>query len=83
MKKENKSKEDIGKVAFRKMCREYAKKFVEIQKEEFIRIGILGDWDNPYITMNPKYQAIEIKELGKFFKKNLIVRSKKPVYWCI
>ncbi len=83
LKKENKRKEDIGKVLFRKMCREYAKKFVEIQKEEFIRIGILGDWENPYITMDPKYQAIEIKELGKFFKKNLIVKSKKPVYWCI
>ncbi len=83
LKKEKKNKESIGKLNFRKLCREYAGKFVEIQKQEFVRLGILGDWENPYITMDPKYQATEIRELGKFFKKGLVVRSKKPVYWCI
>ncbi len=77
------SKEELGKVAFRKLCREYAQKFVEIQKEEFIRLGVLADWENPYITMDPSYQAQEIRELGRIFSKGLIVKSKKPVYWCI
>ncbi len=76
-------KEDISKVEFRKLCREYAKKYVEIQKEEFIRLGVLGDWDNPYLTMNPSYQATEVRELGRVFQRGLAFRSKKPVYWCI
>lgn len=77
------SKEDLGKVPFRKLCREYAQRFVKIQREEFIRLGILADWENPYITMDPSYQAQEIRELGRIFSKGAIIRSKKPVYWCI
>ena len=83
LKEKGKRKEDIPKVEFRKLCREYALRFVNIQKEEFIRLGILGDWENPYITMDPSYEAEEIRELGRFFKKGLVYRSKKPVYWCI
>ena len=83
LKKDKKTKESVGKINFRKMCREYANKFVEIQKKEFIRLGVLANWENPYITMDPKYQATEIRELGKIFKRGLVVRSKKPVYWCI
>ncbi len=77
------NKENIPKADFRKLCREYAGRFVEIQKEEFIRLGVLGDWEKPYLTMNPSYQAQEIRELGRFFSKGLVYRSKKPVYWCI
>jgi isoleucyl-tRNA synthetase len=76
-------KEDMPKTAFRKLCRDYASRFVEIQKEEFIRLGVLGDWEKPYITMDPKYQAQEIRELGRLFKKGVVIKSKKPVYWCI
>ncbi|WP_448587432.1 isoleucine--tRNA ligase [Thermocrinis sp.] len=76
-------KEDMSKVEFRRLCREYAQRFVEIQKEEFIRLGVLADWDEPYLTMDPKYQAQEIRELGRIFERGMIVRSKKPVYWCI
>ena len=76
-------KEDIPKTEFRKLCREYAQKFVNIQTEEFIRLGVLGDWERPYLTMDPSYEAQEVRELGKFFKKGLAYRSKKPVYWCI
>ncbi len=76
-------KEDIPKVEFRRLCREYAKKFVDIQKKEFMRLGVLGDWDSPYLTMNPSYQAAEVRELGRVFQKGLAFRSKKPVYWCI
>ncbi|MFN3870033.1 MAG: isoleucine--tRNA ligase [Aquificaceae bacterium] len=83
LKGKKKSKEEIGKVAFRKLCRDYAKRFVEIQKEEFIRLGVLADWENPYITMDPRYQAQEIRELGRIFERGYVIKSKKPVYWCI
>uniref|UniRef100_UPI0026075EF1 class I tRNA ligase family protein n=1 Tax=Sulfurihydrogenibium sp. TaxID=2053621 RepID=UPI0026075EF1 len=76
-------KEDLSKSEFRKLCREYAKKFVEIQKEEFKRLGIIGNWENPYLTMKPSYQAQEILELGRIFSKGVAYRGKKPVYWCI
>ncbi|MCX8164410.1 MAG: isoleucine--tRNA ligase [Aquificaceae bacterium] len=83
LKEKKLSKEALGKVQFRKLCREYAQKFVEVQKEEFVRLGVLADWENPYVTMDPSYQAQEIRELGRVFERGLIVRSKKPVYWCI
>ncbi|MFN3788389.1 MAG: isoleucine--tRNA ligase, partial [Sulfurihydrogenibium azorense] len=71
------------KSEFRKLCREYAKTFVEIQKQEFKRLGIIGNWENPYLTMKPSYQAQEILELGRIFEKGVAYRGKKPVYWCI
>ncbi len=76
-------KEQIPKTEFRKLCREYARRFVDIQKEEFIRLGVLADWENPYLTMDPSYEAQEIRELSRFFERGLVYRSKKPVYWCI
>ncbi len=66
----------------RKLCREYAEKFVNIQREEFKRLGVLGDWENPYLTMSYDYEAIIARELGKFFEKGSVYKSKKPVYWC-
>ncbi len=76
-------KEDLSKSEFRKLCREYALKFVNIQKEEFKRLGIIGNWKKPYLTMRPFYQAQEVLELGKVFNKGVAYRGKKPVYWCI
>ena len=83
LKANKKRKEDLSKVEFRRLCRDYAQKFVKVQREEFIRLGILADWDNPYLTMDPRYQAQEVRELGRIFEKGIVVRSKKPVYWCI
>ncbi|WP_029522119.1 isoleucine--tRNA ligase [Persephonella sp. KM09-Lau-8] len=83
LKKEKKRKEDLSKAEFRRLCREYAAKYVEIQKEEFKRLGIIGNWEKPYLTMRPSYQAQEIRELGKIFKRGIAYRGKKPVYWCI
>ena len=77
------NKEDIPKAEFRRMCREYAAKWVEVQKRDFIRLGILGRWEEPYITMNPEYQATEVRELGRIFERGIVYRGKKPVYWCI
>ncbi len=81
-KKIKKRKDEVDPLEVRKLCREYAEKWVKTQKEEFIRLGVLGDWENPYITMDPKYQADIVRELGKFYEKNLVYRAKKPVYWC-
>ena len=67
----------------RQMCREEAKKWVDIQKDEFIRLGVLGQWETPYLTMDPDYEAEEVREFARNYKKGLIVRGEKPVYWCI
>jgi len=83
LKKKKKRKEDLSKSEFRKLCREYALKYVNIQREEFKRLGIIGNWKKPYLTMRPSYQAQEIRELGRIFRKGIAYRGKKPVYWCI
>ena len=77
-----KKKEQIPKSQFRQMCRDYAKKYIEIQKGEFKRLGVFGEWENPYLTMDFKYEAETLRELGKFVEKGLVYKQKKPVYWC-
>ncbi|WP_456435758.1 isoleucine--tRNA ligase [Thermovibrio ammonificans] len=81
-KKLKKRKHEVDPLEVRKKCREYAKQWIETQREEFIRLGVVGDWNNPYITMDPKYQADIVRELGKFYEKGLVYRAKKPVFWC-
>ncbi|NPB05525.1 MAG: class I tRNA ligase family protein [Aquificae bacterium] len=83
LKEKGLSKEQVPKPEFRRMCREYAAKWVEVQKRDFVRLGVLGDWKNPYLTMDPAYQATEIRELGRIFRRGIVYRGKKPVYWCI
>jgi len=75
-------KRDMSKLEMRKECRTYAKKFIDIQKEEFKRLGILGDWDNPYLTMNYEYEGITAAELAKFAHNGGLYRGRKPVHWC-
>jgi isoleucyl-tRNA synthetase len=77
------NKESIPKDEFRRLCREYASKFVNIQKEEFIRLGVLGDWEEPYLTMDPKYEAQEVREIGRCLQNGVLYKGNKPVYWCI
>jgi isoleucyl-tRNA synthetase len=72
----------LNKVEIRRLCREYAEKYISIQRDEFKRLGVLGDWDNPYRTLDPAYEAQEIRELGKFVASGALYRKKKPVYWC-
>jgi isoleucyl-tRNA synthetase len=69
-------------VEFRKHCRDYALKYVDIQKEQFQRLGVRGDWDNPYITLKPEFEAIQIKVFGEMAHKGYIYKGLKPVYWC-
>ncbi|MBQ9407052.1 MAG: isoleucine--tRNA ligase [Desulfovibrio sp.] len=66
----------------RKLCREYAAKWLEIQRKEFIRLGVFGDWEHPYRSMDPAYEAATAHELAKVVEKGGVVRSKKPIYWC-
>lgn len=73
----------MGAAEFRRECRNYASRFVDVQKEEFRRLGVLGNWDEPYMTMNYGYQATIVRELGKFFDEGRAYRGYKPVHWCI
>ncbi len=75
-------KVELSIVEFRRRCREYAAKFVEIQKEEFKRLGVFGEWENPYLTMNFEYQATIVREFWKFLLDGSVYKGKKPVYWC-
>lgn len=79
----SKSKKELSKTEIRKYCRSYAEKFVKIQSEEFKRLGVLGEWHDPYITMNYDYQANIVREFANFVKEGLVYKGKKPVYWCI
>jgi isoleucyl-tRNA synthetase len=75
-------KSQVSKLEMRKLCREYAAKFVGIQKEEFKRLGIQGDWENPYLTMNYEYEGLTAGELAKFAHNGGLYRGRKPVHWC-
>lgn len=72
----------IDIVEFRKHCHDYALKYLDIQRQQFKRLGIRGDWDNPYITLLPEFEAIQIKVFGEMAKKGYIYKGLKPVYWC-
>ncbi len=75
-------KKDLSAVELRKICREYAQKFVGIQRDEFRRLGIFGDWDHPYLTMDHAYEAAIVREFGKFVEKGRVYKGLKPVLWC-
>ena len=67
---------------FRSACHAYADKYIDIQRNGFKRIGVLADWENPYKTMNPSFEAEEVKVFGEMYKKGYIYKGLKPVYWC-
>ena len=76
-------KKEMSQAEIRGFCRRYAEKYIDIQRNEFKRLGVLGEWDNPYLTMNYPYEATIVREFGKFALNGSLVRSKKPIYWCI
>ena len=67
---------------FRDACHEFAQNFVNIQMDQFKRLGVLGEWDDPYLTMKPEFEAREIRVFGEMYKKGYIYKGLKPVYWC-
>ncbi|MBS2770776.1 isoleucine--tRNA ligase [Anoxybacteroides rupiense] len=66
---------------FRKLCEEYAYEQIDSQRQQFKRLGVRGDWNNPYVTLKPEYEAQQIKVFGEMAKKGLIYKGLKPVYW--
>jgi len=80
-----KSKLDRKKMSipeFRDACHAFAEDFVNRQREQFKRLGVIGDWDNPYLTMDPLFEAAEVRVFGDMYAKGLIYKGLKPVYWC-
>jgi isoleucyl-tRNA synthetase len=75
-------KKTLSQTEIRKRCRSYAEKYINIQRAEFKRLGVFGEWDNPYLTMNFGYEAIIVREFGRFAMQGSIYKSKKPIYWC-
>src|SRR5215213_9023600 len=69
--------------AVRRECEAYARKYIDIQRTQFKRLGVLGDWDNPYLTLNRSYEAQELRMFADIVEKGFVYRGKKPVYWCI
>jgi len=67
----------------RRRCREFATRFIDIQRQEFKRLGVFGDWDNPYLTMAPAYEAVIAREFGRFVGRGLVYKGLKPVHWCM
>jgi isoleucyl-tRNA synthetase len=82
MKELGDKKKDLDTSAVRRRCRDYAEKYVGIQREEFQRLGVLGEWQRPYLTMTPAYEAAIIREFGKFVERGGVYKGLKPVLWC-
>ena len=73
---------DMSASEIRRACRQFAAKYVDIQREDFVRLGVFGDWDNPYMTMAFDYEADIAETLGRFFQTGLVYKGLKPVHWC-
>jgi isoleucyl-tRNA synthetase len=80
---EKKHGKAIPPAQFRALCREYAAEQIERQKKDFIRLGVLGDWDHPYLTMDFKTEADIIRALGKIYENGYLYQGRKPVNWCL
>lgn len=76
------NRHQVDVLEFRRHCKEYALKYVDIQREQFKRLGVRGDWEHPYLTLDPEYEAVEIGVFGEMAKKGYIYKGRKPVYWC-
>jgi isoleucyl-tRNA synthetase len=77
-----KKKREMSKVEIRKTCRQYADEWVKIQSAEFERLGVLGEWDRPYLTMTEHYEAATARELARFAERGGLFKGKKPIHWC-
>jgi isoleucyl-tRNA synthetase len=76
-------KRQMSVADFRRACRAYADRFIGVMTEEFKRLGVFGDWQHPYLTMNFRYQAAIARALGRCVARGLVYKGKKPVHWCI
>ncbi|MBK9154809.1 MAG: isoleucine--tRNA ligase [Chloracidobacterium sp.] len=78
-----KNKADIPVASFRRICREHASTAMNNQTRDFQRLGILGEWQNPYLTMSPEYESATARLFGRFLKRGFVYKGLRPVYWCI
>jgi isoleucyl-tRNA synthetase len=76
------NREEVDPITFRKACEEFALGYVNNQKEQFVRLGSIGDYDMPYLTLRPEFEAKQIEVFGEMAKKGYIYKGLKPVYWC-
>jgi isoleucyl-tRNA synthetase len=76
-------KREMSAADFRRECRAYASKYVDIQRSEFKRLGVFGEWADPYLTMSYGYQAAIVRALGRFVEQRMVYKGKKPVHWCM
>jgi len=77
------NKDDVPVLEFRKQCRDFAQEWIEIQRKEFKRLGVIGDWDNPYTTMHYNSEAQIVRELGKFLENGGLYKGNRPVLWSV
>jgi len=82
-KKKKRRKEDISDSEFRTACRDYASGQIDVQRDEFRRLGVMGDWDHPYVTMDYDFEANTVREIGKFLASGGLYKGAKPVHWCV
>jgi isoleucyl-tRNA synthetase len=75
-------KKEMSVIEIREECKKYALKYVDIQREEFIRLGVFGEWEKPYLTMNPEYESEVLRHLAAFFASGSVFKGKRPVHWC-
>jgi len=83
LKKHHKTEAHTSPVEIRKACEDYARKYIFIQRDQFKRLGVLGAWENPYLTLSPEYEAEELRLFADLVEKGFVYRGKKPVYWSI
>jgi isoleucyl-tRNA synthetase len=72
----------ISQAKLRELCRDWALEFVDVQREEFKRLGVRGNWDEPYLTLNHSYEAGDVKVFASMYEKGLIYKGRKPIHWC-
>ena len=82
IKKHKLDREKMTIPEFRDACHKFAENYVDRQREQFKRLGVIGDWDNPYLTMSPQFEAEEVKIFGKMYEGGYIYKGLRPVYWC-
>ncbi len=82
IKKNKLNRKKMSVPEFRSACHEFAQHYVDVQMEGFKRLGVVGDWEHPYLTMDPGFEAEEVKIFGEMYKKGVIYKGLKPVYWC-
>ena len=69
--------------AFRQACREYALAQIDVQRKDFKRLGVMGDWDNPYLTLRPRYEAEQLRAFAQIIRNGHLYKGYKPVHWCL